>query len=100
MPCIGFPYTDKLHRLTRRWTLLFSGFMTFPTNANNFLDVSKQEKGEKPNNKQTTRKSQEISLKKRIILTESMYTSSIQSAKVQCDLKQIRVYFLWQAVIN
>lgn len=74
--------------------------MKFPTNANKFLDKSKQEKGEKPKPKQTTRKSQEVSLKKRIILTESMYISSIQSAKVECDLKEIRVYFLWQAVIN
>lgn len=47
LPCIRLPYTDKLHRWTRRW-IGFSVFMKFSTNANNFIGISKQEKGKKP----------------------------------------------------
>lgn len=73
--------------------------MRVPTNATKFLDISKQVKG-KNSNKQQENPKWYVSPKKRMILTESMYTSSIQSAKGEYDLKQIRVYFLYQAVIN
>lgn len=69
--------------------------MKVPTNASKFLDISKQVKGKKTNNKQQENPKRYVSPKKRTILTESMFTSSIQSAKAVFDLKQTRVYFLY-----